>query len=73
LLIVAPDHETGGFAINGPYGELSQAGDIIQDGWTSSDHTACDTLIWSQGPGSDKLGKALDNIDLFTVMVDIIQ
>jgi len=73
LLIVALDHETGGFAINGPYGEVSQAGDIIQDGWTSSDHTACDTLIWSQGPGSDKLGKALDNTDLFTVMVNIIQ
>lgn len=68
LVIVVPDHETGGFAIDGPYGTLSEAGDLVQGGWTSTNHTAVDTLIWSQGPGSRKLGKALDNTDLFKVM-----
>jgi len=45
LVVVVPDHETGGFAIDGPYGTLSQQGEIMQDGWTSGNHTAVDTLI----------------------------
>jgi alkaline phosphatase len=68
LLIVVPDHETGGFMINGPYGDLSEAGDIVEDGWTSGGHTAVDTLVWSSGPKSSLLGKAMDNTDLFWVM-----
>jgi alkaline phosphatase len=68
LLIVVPDHETGGFAINGPYGSLSEAGDIIEDAWTSGSHTAVDTLIWSRGPGSEYLGAAIDNTDLYEVV-----
>jgi alkaline phosphatase len=72
LLIVVADHETGGFAVNGPYGTLSVAGDLIVPGWTSGDHTAVDTMIWSQGPGSNCLGKAVDNTYLFQVMKEAL-
>jgi alkaline phosphatase len=73
LVIIVADHDCGGFAVNGPYGVLSMAGDLVEDGWTSSDHTAQDTIVWSQGPNSDKLGKALDNTDLYYVMVDALK
>ena len=75
LVIVVADHDTGGFAINGLYGELSEAGEIndITPGWTSGGHTAVDTIIYSQGPGSDMLNAALDNTDLFYVMEKAMQ
>jgi len=73
LLIVAGDHETGGHAINGPYGILSNPGDMVDPGWTSTNHTAVDTVVWSQGPGSANLGRAMDNTDIFKVMKDIMK
>lgn len=73
LLIVVGDHETGGHAINGPYGTLNGIGDTVEAGWTSTNHTAVDTIIWSQGPGSGQLGAALDNTDLYTVMVNVLR
>lgn len=73
LLIVVADHDTAGFAVNGPYGSLSEAGDIVEPGWTSGNHTAVDTIIYSQGPQSKKLGKALDNTDLYDVMVKALR
>ncbi len=73
LLIVVPDHDCGGFAVNGPHDHLSQAGDVVEPGWTTNDHTAVDTLIWSRGPGSKKLGRALDNTDLFWVMKGVLR
>ena len=68
LVVVVGDHDTGGFAVNGPYGSLSDQGQLVEDGWSSSDHTAVDTVIWSQGPGSEFLGLPVDNTDLFDVM-----
>ncbi len=97
LLIVVPDHETGGFIIDGPYGALSLAGDtaaqlvdkagepvVTEDGfpvmspdilgyfgsnWAepteSANHTAVDTLIWSN---SADCAKAMDNTDLYDIM-----
>lgn len=73
LVVVVADHETGGFAIDGPYGTLAGQGEIIQDGWTSGDHSAVDTIIWSMGPGSEGFGKALDNTDLYGLMVDALK
>jgi len=69
LVVVVADHETGGFAINGPYGSLTPP-EPITPGWTTDDHTGSDTMIWSQGPGSERLGRALDNTDLYAVMVE---
>nr|MBF0223246.1 alkaline phosphatase [Desulfobulbaceae bacterium] len=72
LLIVAPDHDTAGYAINGPYGTLSNQGEIVDGAYISGNHTATDVVIWSQGPGSENLGRALDNTDLFSVMVNAL-
>jgi alkaline phosphatase len=72
LLIVVPDHETGGFAINGPYGSQASQGDYVEDGWTTGNHSATDVLIWSEGPGSERLGRALDNTDLYEVMEEAL-
>lgn len=73
LVIVVADHDTSGFAINGPYGELSTAGDIVVPGWTSTNHTAVDTIIYSQGPGSNMLNAALDNTDLYYVISKVLR
>lgn len=73
LLIVVPDHETGGFAINGPDGTLSEAGDIVNAGWTTRKHTAVDTMVWSEGAGSQFLGGPLDNTDLFHAMKAVLK
>ena len=73
LVIIAPDHDTAGFAITGPYGALSEQGEIVGDGWVSGDHTATDVVIWSEGPGCQYLGKALDNTDLFHIIKDVMK
>lgn len=72
LVIVVADHDTGGFAINGPYNSLTEAGEKVEAGWTSGGHTAVDTIIYSQGPGSEKLNAALDNTDLYYVMESVL-
>jgi alkaline phosphatase len=72
LIIIVADHDCGGFAVNGPNGTLSNAGDLVIPGWTSLDHTAQDTIVWSQGPGSEALGRALDNTDLYFVMKEVL-
>jgi len=69
LLIVVADHDTGGFAINGPQTALLKAGQTVEAGWTTGNHTGVDTLVWSEGPGSKALGKSIDNTDIYGVMV----
>jgi alkaline phosphatase len=73
LVVVVADHETGGFAIKGPTGTLPGPGTFIRAGWTSGGHTAVDTLVWSQGPGASRLGRALDNIDLYGIVLDAME
>lgn len=69
LIIIVPDHETGGFAINGPLGStITEPGQLINPGWTTKSHTAVDTMIRSQGPYSQYLGQAIDNTDIFYIM-----
>ncbi len=73
LIVVVADHDTAGFAINGPYGSIpTLPGTIVEDGWTSGGHTAEDVIIYSQGPGSQHLGAALDNTDLYYVMSEAL-
>jgi alkaline phosphatase len=73
LVVVVGDHDTGGFGVNGPYGSLSQQGDLVEGGWTSGGHTAVDTVIWSQGPGSRLMGRPLDNTDLYGIMKQVMR
>jgi len=68
LLIVSPDHETGGFSINGPAGRPLRAGEFVQAAWTTKDHSGTDVLVWGQGPGSGAVGRALNNTDLYGIM-----
>jgi hypothetical protein len=67
LVVVVADHETGGYALNGPYGTLAEQGEMVEDAWTfplgSAGHTATDVLIWAQGPAIRDFGQALDNAD----------
>ena len=72
-VIVVADHDCGGFAINGPHGSLSEAGDIVDDAWTSGNHTAVDTIVYSQGPLTWKLNKAVDNTYLNNVMEEFLR
>lgn len=72
LVIIAPDHETGGFAVNGPYLALSDRGDMVLDGWTTTRHTGADTAVWSQGPGSESLGGSLENTALYGAMIKVL-
>jgi alkaline phosphatase len=69
LLIVVADHDTGGFAINGPQTALLREGQVVEAGWTTGNHTGVDTLIWSEGPGSKRLARAIDNTEIYGVMV----
>ena len=73
LLIVVPDHETGGFAINGPSPGIIRAGELVTPGWTTGHHTGTDVPIWAQGPRSSACGRALDNTDLYRVMRDALK
>jgi alkaline phosphatase len=69
LIIVVPDHETGGFAIKGPIGStITGSGQLVKAGWVSKSHTAVDTIIRSQGPYSQYLGQAIDNTEVFHIM-----
>jgi len=69
LLVVVADHETGGFAVQGPKPGLLKAGKSVEAAWTGKEHTAVDTVIWSEGPGSEDLARALDNTDVYRVLV----
>jgi alkaline phosphatase len=76
LLIVLADHETGGFAVMGSEVAGAESLGVFAGGWTFvlasptalAGHTGTDTMIWSQGPASDALGKALDNTTLYEVV-----
>ena len=83
LLIILPDHETGGFAVKGAGekgGELPGAGlGPFVDSWVfplfpgsqydfEAHHTGGDVVFWSQGPGSEALGRAIDNTYMYQVV-----
>ena len=75
LIIVIPDHETGGFAINGLPKDLSVKEDLdsIKTGWASKEHTGTDTLIWSRGPGSKSLGRPIDNTGVYDAILKVLK
>ena len=73
LVIVAPDHETGGFAINDTRKGQYQPGDLVQGAWTTTGHTGGDVLTWSRGPGSEYLGRAMDNTDVYKAMREVLK
>jgi alkaline phosphatase len=81
LLIIAPDHETGAFAVKGtetpgspsePLGTFFYYWGFVLDPSSPRDfeahHTGADVPIWSSGPGSDALAKAIDNTTVYDVV-----
>ena len=83
LLIVLPDHETGGFAVKGEGergGETPNAGlGPFTPGWVftlvpghqydfEAHHTGGDIMIWSQGPGSEALARGVENTFVYEVV-----
>lgn len=73
LLIVVADHETGGFTITGPDSSLPPPGGTLETAWTGKGHSAVDTMVWSEGPGSKNLARALNNTDLYRVMAEALR
>ena len=79
LLIVLADHETGGFAVMGSEVAGAEPLGTFTGGWTFvmppppppnavAGHTGTDTMIWSQGPGSAALGRAIDNTTVYQIV-----
>lgn len=73
LIVVAPDHETGGFSIVGPEGTLPGPGEPLQVAWTTGGHTGGDVPVWSQGPLAWRLARPMDNTDVFAVIRDALR
>ena len=46
---------------------------MVEDGWTTGGHSGTYVLDCSEGPGTWKLGKALDNKDLYDVMTRVLR
>ena len=82
LLIVAPDHETAGFALIGTETPAAEPLGTFTAGWTfppidttnpEAHHTGGDVLIWSQGPGSEALNRAMDNTWVYAVVSAMLE
>lgn len=79
LVIINGDHETGGLSIEN---YDSDETDPRQDGpfpipgsklqftvdWTTNNHSGTDTPLTATGPGSDRLGRVLDNTEVYQAM-----
>ncbi len=73
LVVVAPDHETGGYAFDGPYGWLPGRGERVNGIWATGGHTGGDVPIWSQGPQAWRLARPIDNTTLYRVVRDAMR
>ncbi len=81
LLIIAADHETGGFALKGTEAPAGQPLGMFEAGWTFvldaqntiANHTGGDVMIWSQGPGSEALNRAMDNTWVYAVVAAMMK
>jgi alkaline phosphatase len=89
LLIVLADHETGGFAVMGSEVAGAEPLGAFSGGWTFvmppppppsptsaaavAGHTGTDTIVWSQGPGSAALGRAIDNTTIYEVVRAVLR
>ena len=80
LLVVIVDHETGGFAVMGTEVAGAEPLGYFTGGWTfaitppaMAGHTGTDTMIWSQGPGSAALGRAIDNTTVYEVVKAVLR
>ncbi len=82
LLIVIPDHETGGFAIEGteapggaPLGTFDPAWAFppISTSFPEAHHTGTDQPLWILGPGSEALGRPIENTFVYQVIKEVME
>ncbi len=81
LLIIAVDHETGGFAIKGTEVAGAEPLGLFSEAWTfqldashpQAGHTGVDVMIWSQGPGSEALNRAMENTWIYSVVSAVLK
>jgi alkaline phosphatase len=65
--------ETGEFAITGPDTSLPGPGTTPETAWTGNRHSAVETIIWSEGPGSENLARAMENTDVYQIMAEAMR
>jgi alkaline phosphatase len=73
LIVIAPDHETGGYGFDGPYGSLPGPGVPVESVWATAGHTGTDVPIWSQGPAAWRLARPIDNTEVYGVARDAMR
>ncbi len=85
LLIIAVDHETGGFAVKGTETPGGEPFGYFYAGWTfppidptvpalkEAHHTGGDVMIWSHGPGSEALNRAMENTWVYSVVSAVLK
>ncbi len=85
LLIIPVDHETGGFAVKGTEKPGGEPLGYFYAGWTfppidpnipdlrEAHHTGGDVMIWSQGPGSEALNRAMENTWVYAVVAAVLK
>jgi alkaline phosphatase len=73
LIVIAPDHETGGYGFDGPYGSLPGPGGAVESVWATGGHTGADVPIWSQGPAAWRLARPIDNTEVYGVARDAMR
>jgi alkaline phosphatase len=69
LVVVAADHETGGFAIHD--GSIEER-KIEEAGFTSESHTGAMVPVFAYGPGSSAFGGIQDNTNVGKTIIDYI-
>ena len=69
LILVAGDHETGGYALNN--GSLTER--TIQGGFTTKDHTASMIPIFAMGPGAERFTGIIDNTTVGKILLEFVQ
>jgi len=76
LVIVTADHECGGLLFDESFGDDTVLGNLADLDlttclrWATTGHTEVDVPLNAFGPGAERLTGLLENIDLFTIMVD---
>ena len=66
LLIVTADHETGGLQI------LKEDKDLVHIQWGTGSHTGIPVGIFSYGPGAELFTGTMDNTEIHTKILEII-
>lgn len=68
LVVVTADHETGGMALNSPYGSKSR----IEIAWTTGGHTGVPVPLMAYGPHAIEFTGWLENIEVGQKVAELL-